>query len=112
MKPTMILENKGMFENYVPFIVFAGVFKHKFEELFMKLKDKKMKWSKSTKMKWSSLQKEEKESALKTLKEEYKKIKSKPGGDVRMTDENKRQIRSAFAFSAIFKRWFTNNKIL
>ena len=106
-KAGMILatgENKGMFENYVPFIVFAGVFKHEFEKLFMKLKDKKSKWS--------SLQKEAKESALKTLKKEYKKIKSKAGGDVRMTDENKRQIRSTLAFSVIFKRWFTNNKIL
>ena len=70
----------------------------------MKLKDKKSKWS--------SLQKEAKESALKTLKEEYKKIKSKADGDVKMTEENKRKIRSALAFSVIFKRWFTNNKIL
>ena len=95
-------ENETMFTNHVSIIVLAGAFNEEFEELLSELQ--------AEGKKWGSVRKQANESALDILKKKYKKLKSQPG-KAKFTDKNKSQVRSMLAFSKIFKRFFTDNKL-
>ena len=95
-------EKERIFADNVPVIVLSGAFKREFRELLLKMVGEKKSWTK--------VRKKMNASALDFLKKKYQKLKQ---GDAKgkLTDEEKSQLRSMKAFSTVFKRFSTNNKL-